>query len=121
MMSAMVWMSVAMSAMSTTPALVLAPDGAGASTGSMAGMGMGGGPPLSAGTSADLPAGSAGAWLSVVSLALCAGFFAAATWYAMAAVRAVAVPGRWPLRAVAHQGVGALMAAGMAMVLLEMA
>ena len=120
MMGAMVWMSVAMSAMSA-PALVLASDGAGASTGSMAGMTMGSGLRHPAGMSAGLPMGSGDAWISVVSVTLCAGFFAAAVWYAVAAFRAAAIPGLRPLRVLVHDGVGALMAAGMAVALLEMA
>ena len=136
MMGAMVWMAVAMSA-ATAPAGLLAAGAAGAagqtSSGGMSGMsGMSMGTPGSPGTSgtvgnsATLSAFTLGhsiGWVGTVCLALCVVFFAAGAWFAVAALRALATPdlaGHGTGSSV-HDGMGALMAAGMGVALLAMA
>jgi len=118
MMAAMVWMAVAMSAL-TAPATVLASAGtAGAAEpmGSMAGMAAGAGPGLAA-MAMDVPAW----WVSAGCLLACAAFFAAALYFAVTLFCAAA-PGRRPRRgSLLGTGTGALMAAGMAVTFLEMA
>lgn len=113
MMGAMVWMAVAMSVMAA-PGVVSAsgPD-------FMPGMDMGAG-----NTSGAVPtrglAASAG-WTGVVSLGLAAAFLAAAAWYALTTLRALAGPGPSARHDALHDGRGALMAAGMAAAFFEMA
>jgi Domain of unknown function (DUF5134) len=133
MMGAMVWMAVAMSA-ATAPAGLLAAGAAGAvdqaGSGGMSGMsGMGMGATATAGTSAS-PAtlsaftlGHPAGWVGTVCLALGVVFFAAGAWFAVAALRALAAPDLAGHRtgSTAHDGMGALMAAGMGVALLAMA
>jgi hypothetical protein len=130
MMGAMVWMAVAMSA-ATAPAGLLAAGAAGqASSGGMSGMsGMSMGASSTSGTvgtSATLSALTLGhplGWVGTVCLALCVVFFAAGAWFAVAALRALAAPDLAGHRtgSTVHDGMGALMAAGMGVALLAMA
>ncbi len=133
MMGAMVWMAVAMSA-ATAPAGLLAAGAAGqASSGGMSGMsGMSMGASSASstsgtiGTSATLSALTLGhplGWVGTVCLALCVVFFAAGAWFAVAALRALAAPDLAGHRtgSTVHDGMGALMAAGMGVALLAMA
>jgi hypothetical protein len=135
MMGAMVWMAVAMSA-ATAPAGLLAAGQVPASSGGMSGMsGMSMGTPgtlgtpgtsSTVGTSATLSALTLGhplGWVGTVCLALCVVFFAAGAWFAVAALRALAAPDLAGHRtgSSVHDGMGALMAAGMGVALLAMA
>ena len=138
MMGAMVWMAVAMSAV-TAPAGLLAAGAAGQVTSGgmsgMSGMGMGASTASTAstagasgtgGTSATLSAftvAHSGSPVSTVSLALCVVFFAAGAWFAVAALRALAAPDLAGHRtgSTMHDGMGALMAAGMGVALLALA
>jgi hypothetical protein len=115
MMGAMVWMAVAMSAL-TTPMGVPAVSAAAATAGtagsaaSMSGMAMstGQGP-------AAMAMGTPAGWVSAGCLLLCAAFFAAALFFAVTLWR-------HPRRgALLGAGAEALMAAGMAVALLELA
>lgn len=94
----------------------------------MAGMAMGGqAPPAAGGAVTGLPAGSPG-WTGTACLVLAAAFFAAAAWQAVSALRPLAVPDHGSADAPRHSiasavlrdGTGALMAASMAVALLEM-
>ncbi len=140
MMGAMVWMAVAMSA-ATGPAGLLAVGSAPSASGGMDGMsGMsmgtattgtatGTGTPTGTGTSASsatlsvLTLGHPVGWVGTVCLALCVVFFAAGAWFAVAALRALAAPDLAGYRtgSTVHDGMGALMAAGMGVALLAMA
>jgi hypothetical protein len=131
MMGAMVWMAVAMSA-ATAPAGLLAAGAAGAvgQAGSggmsgMSGMGMGATADTSASpaTLSAFTLGHPAGWVGTVCLTLCVVFFAAGAWFAVAALRALAAPDLAGHRtgSTAHDGVGALMAAGMGVALLAMA
>ena len=133
MMGAMVWMAVAMSA-ATAPAGLLAAGQTQVTSGGMSGMsGMSMGTAASAtsatGTTASpatLSAFTLGhqlGWVGTVCLALGVVFFAAGAWYAVAALRALARPdlARHRAGATVHDGMGALMAAGMGVALLAMA
>lgn len=130
MMGAMVWMAVAMSA-ATAPAGLLAAGAAGqTSSGGMSGMSMGAssasGASGTVGTSAALPAftfAHPAGWVGTVCLALCVVFFAAGAWFAVAALRVLAAPDLAGRRtgSTVHDGMGALMAAGMGVALLAMA
>jgi hypothetical protein len=138
MMGAMVWMAVAMSAATAAPARLLAAGATGQSpsSGGMSGMSMGatatGASPGSSGTGTSTatlsaftlghPLGSMG-WVGTVCLALCVVFFAAGAWFAIAALRALATPdpARPRTGSTMHDGMGALMAAGMGVALLAMA
>ena len=108
MMAAMVWMAVAMSAL-TTPATVPAGSGTAGTAGPMGAM------PGMAAAAGPGPAGMAmGApawWVSAGCLLLCAAFFGAALYFATTL---------W-LRQGRGAGTGALMAAGMAVTFLQMA
>jgi hypothetical protein len=111
-MGAMVWMAVAMSAL-TTPATVPAGSGTAGTAGSMGampGMAAAAGPGPAA-MALDAPAW----WVSAGCLLLCAAFFGAALYFATTLwVR----PGRGALRGA---GIGSLMAAGMAVTFLQLA
>ena len=135
MMGAMVWMAVAMSA-ATAPAGLLAAGQAQGASGmsAMSGMSMGtatGATGTSTatgatGTSATLSAFTLGhslGWVGTVCLALGVVFFAAGAWFAVAALRALAAPdlARRRTGSTVHDGMGALMAAGMGVALLAMA
>ena len=134
MMGAMVWMAVAMSA-ATSPAGLLAAGSAPAASGGMdgmSGMSMGtttAGTTTGSGTSASsatlsvLTLGHPVGWVGTVCLALCVVFFAAGAWFAVAALRALAAPDMAGHRtgSTVHDGMGALMAAGMGVALLAMA
>ncbi|HEX4257506.1 MAG TPA: DUF5134 domain-containing protein [Streptosporangiaceae bacterium] len=136
MMGAMVWMAVAMSA-ATAPAGLLAAGAAGpASSGAMSGMsGMSMGASSASSTSSASGTVSTSAtlsaftfaqpagWVGTVCLALCVVFFAAGAWFAVAALRALAAPDLAGPRtgSTVHDGMGALMAAGMGVALLAMA
>jgi Domain of unknown function (DUF5134) len=126
MMAVMVWMAVAMPLMS-------APSSDGA-VGGMSGMAMGGsgmdmGAAPAGATAATLMSSGSSGWAGAVSLALAAALFAAAAWQAFASVTQLAVadgaPAAGPLRGgvggAAANGAGALLAAGMAVALLQMA
>lgn len=123
MMAVMVWMAVAMPLMSP-------PSAGGAVPGSaMSGMSMPGGD-LAGLTTGGPAAGGWPSWTGAASLVLAAALFGAAAWQAIAALGPLAAPGRgrkarpsWPdvSGVVLADGVGALMAAGMAVALLEMA
>ena len=127
MMGAMVWMAVAMSA-ATAPAGLLAAGQTQVTSGGMSGMSG-----MSMGATADTSASSAtlsaftlghpAGWVGTVCLALCVVFFAAGAWFAVAALRALAAPDLAGHRtgSTAHDGMGALMAAGMGVALLAMA
>ena len=135
MMGAMVWMAVAMSA-ATSPAGLLAAGSAPAASGGMDGMsGMsmgtatastttGSGASASSATLSVLTLGHPVGWVGTVCLALCVVFFAAGAWFAVAALRALAAPdlaGQHRTGSTVHDGMGALMAAGMGVALLAMA
>ena len=135
MMGAMVWMAVAMSAV-TAPAGLLAAGAAGqTSSGAMPGMDMGATAATTAastsGTSTFASTTTLSAFsfahptglVSTVCLALCVVFFAAGAWFAVAALRALAAPDLAGHRtgSTMHDGMGALMAAGMGVALLAMA
>ncbi|HEY1318917.1 MAG TPA: DUF5134 domain-containing protein [Streptosporangiaceae bacterium] len=112
MMAAMVWMAVAMSAL-TAPAPVPASTGTAGTAetmGSMAGMAAGAGPGPSA-----MAMGAPAWWVSGGCLLACAAFFGAALYFAAALWRH---RGRGVLPGA---GTGALMAAGMAVTFLEIA
>jgi len=127
MMAVMGWMAVAMDLMSPP----LAGNGMGGMTmpgGAMPGMSMGG--PASAGAGGTVGGVMPLGWTETVGQVLAALLFAAAAWQAIAALRPVAAPergrspdGRWHGIAGTslRDGAGALMAAGMAVALLEMA
>lgn len=127
LMTVMVWMPVAMELISS-PTPVSGTGGMSMPDGDTAGMVMDG--PVTAGAwgaATGMPgAGSPGP----VSLVLAAALFAAAAWQAVAALGSLAAPaeGRPPGQAgrdgagvPLRNGIGALMAAGMAIALLEMA
>ena len=132
MMGAMVWMAVAMSAV-TAPAGLLAAGAAGqTSSGAMPGMDMGATTAAStSGTSTSASTTTLSAFsfahptglVSTVCLALCVVSFAAGAWFAVAALRALAAPDLAGARtgSTVHDGMGALMAAGMGVALLAMA
>jgi hypothetical protein len=105
MMAAMVWMAVAMSAL-TTPATVPAGSGAAGQTGAMPGMAAAAGPGPAA-----MAMGAPAWWVSAGCLLLCAAFFGAALYFATTL---------W-LRQGRGAGTGALMAAGLAVTFLRMA
>ena len=124
MMSAMVWMGVAMSA-TTTPVGLLAASSSDSMPG-MSGMGMGSSASGATASPATLSAFTLGhpvGWVGAVCLALCLGFLAAGAWFAVAALRALAAPDLAARRpgSTVHDGMGALMAAGMGVALLAMA
>jgi hypothetical protein len=112
MMGAMVWMAVAMSAL-TTPATVPAGSGTAGTAGPMGAM------PGMAAAAGPGPVGMAvGApawWVSAGCLLLCAAFFGAALYFATTLWLR---PGRGALLGA---GTGSLMAAGMAVTFLQMA
>lgn len=108
MMAAMVWMAVAMSAL-TTPAMVPAGSGTagtGGPMGAMPGMAAAAGPGPAA-----MAMGAPAWWVSAGCLLLCAAFFGAALYFATTL---------W-LRQGRGAGTGALMAAGMAVTFLQLA
>jgi hypothetical protein len=142
MMAVMAWMPVAMELISPLPG-TSGTTGGGMSmpagdTGDMAGMSM---PGMNVGGTAAGSASGAGSLGSagIICLVLAAALFAAAAWQAVAALRPLAVPGQVralgpPLPgttgttgtasvagSVARDGIGALVAAGMAVALLVMA
>jgi len=108
MMAAMVWMAVSMSAL-TTPVTfpVVTAATAAAPVDSMSGMAMGSGP------GPAMPMGTPAWWVSAGCLLLCAAFFGAALFFAATLWRR---RGTLP-----STGVGALMAAGMAVTFLQIA
>lgn len=111
-MAAMVWMAVAMSAL-TTPATVPAGSGTAGTAGpmgAMPGMAAAAGP-----GSAALAVGAPAWWVSAGCLLLCAAFFGAALYFATTLWLR---PGR---SALLGAGTGSLMAAGMAVTFLQMA
>ena len=130
MMAVMVWMAVVIPLMSA-PSAGDAMSGMPMPGGVMGGMTMGGqAPAVASGTVTAMPAVGSAGWAGTVCLALAATLFAAATWQAVAALRPLAAPGQGcahePSRrngagVVFRDGAGALMAAGMAVALLEMA
>lgn len=133
MMGAMVWMAVAMSA-ATAPAGLLAAGQPQVTSGGMSGMsGMSMGTATGATGAASATASPATlsaftlghqlGWVGTVCLALCVVFFAAGAWFAVAALRALATPdlARPRTGSTVHDGMGALMAAGMGVALLAMA
>ena len=108
MMAAMVWMAVAMSAL-TTPATVPAGSGTagtGGPMGAMPGMAAAAGPGQAA-----MAVGAPAWWVSASCLLLCAAFFGAALYF---------VTTLW-LRHGRGAGTGTLMAAGMAVTFLRLA
>jgi hypothetical protein len=108
MMAAMVWMAVAMSAL-TTPATAPAGSGTagtGGPMGVMPGMAAAAGPGRAA-----MAVGAPAWWVSASCLLLCAAFFGAALYF---------VTTLW-LRQGRGGGTGALMAAGMAVTFLQLA
>ena len=110
MMGAMVWMAVAMSALANPVAAAPVSGSAAMAAGSMSGMAMSAGPDQAA-----MATGAPAGWVSAGCLLLCAAFFAAALYFA-------ALLWQRPDRgALLGTGAGALMAAGMAVTLLEMA
>ncbi|HTQ91441.1 MAG TPA: DUF5134 domain-containing protein [Streptosporangiaceae bacterium] len=118
MMAAMVWMAVAMSAL-TAPATVLLVSGtAGPAepTDSMAGMAAGAGPGPAA-----MATGAPAWWVSAGCLLASAAFFAAALYFAATLFFAAASERRPRRGALLGTGTGALMAAGMAVTFLEIA
>jgi hypothetical protein len=124
MMAVMVWLPVAMELMSP-PSAGSGMSGMAMPAGGTAGMAMGGQAPA-AGAPVTGALGGAG----TVSLILAAALFAAAAWQAVTALRPFAAPDHaappgapWPGTAgiAARNGIGALIAAGMAVALLEMA
>jgi hypothetical protein len=127
MMAVMGWMAVAMDLMST-PLAGNSMSGMAMPGGAMPGMAMDG--PASAGASGAVGGVMPLGWAGTVGQVLAAMLFAAAAWQAIAALRPLAAPergrspdGRWPGIAGTslRDGAGALMAAGMAVALLEMA
>jgi len=128
MMAVMVWMAVVIP-------LISAPSAGGGMSGmpmpggAMAGMTMGGQAPAAAGgTVPAMPAAGSSGWAGTVCLVLAGALLAAAAWQGVAALRPLAAPGQgrtlapsWPDSAgvVLRDGAGALMAAGMAVALLE--
>lgn len=112
MMGAMVWMAVAMSAL-TTPATVPAGSGTAGTArpmGAMPGMAAAAGPGPAA-----MAVGAPAWWVSAGCLLLCAAFFGAALYFATTLWLR---PGRGALRGA---GIGSLMAAGMAVTFLLLA
>jgi hypothetical protein len=112
MMGAMVWMAVAMSAL-TTPATVPAGSGTAGTAGpmgAMSGMAAAAGPGPAA-----MAVGAPAWWVSAGCLLLCAAFFGAALYFATTLWLR---PGRDALRGA---GIGSLMAAGMAVTFLQLA
>jgi len=106
MMAAMVWMAVAMSVL-TTPVTLPVVTAAAAPADSMSGMAMG------SGLGPAMPMGAPAWWVSAGCLLLCAAFFGAALFFAATLWRRRGtLPGA---------GVGALMAAGMAVTFLQIA
>jgi len=109
MMAAMVWMAVAMSALTTpvTLPVVTAAAAAAPPVDSMSGMAMGSGPDPA------MPMGAPAWWVGAGCLLLCVAFFGAALFFAATLWRRRGtLPGA---------GVGALMAAGMAVTFLQIA
>jgi hypothetical protein len=109
MMGAMVWMAVAMSAL-TAPATVPAGSGTAGPMGAMPGMAAAAGPGPAA-----MTVGAPAWWVSASCLLLCAAFFGAALYFATTLWLR---PGRGALLGA---GTGSLMAAGMAVTFLQMA
>jgi hypothetical protein len=109
MMGAMVWMAVAMSAL-TAPATVPAGSGTAGPMGAMPGMAAAAGPGPAA-----MTVGAPAWWVSAGCLLLCAAFFGAALYFATTLWLR---PGRGALLGA---GTGSLMAAGMAVTFLQMA
>jgi hypothetical protein len=135
MMTVMVWMAVAIAAMpsSSTDSGMSGMSMPGGDMGGMdmAGMDMGG--QVSAGATgavSGIPMTGSPGWAETVCLVLAVALFAAAAWQAFAALRPLAAPDQGPAPGlpwhditgtVLRDGVGALMAAGMAVALLLMA
>ena len=118
MMAAMVWMAVAMSAL-TAPATVLLMSGTAGPAepmDSMAGMAAGTGPGPAA-----MAMGAPAWWVSAGCLLACGAFFAAALYFAATLVFAAASERRPRRGSLLGTGTGALMAAGMAVTFLEIA
>jgi len=133
MMAAMVWIAVVVPLMSVPSAgggMTGMPMTGGAMTGgAMAGMTMGGQAPAAGETVAAMSAADSSGWARTVCLVLAVVFFAAAAWQAVAALRPLAVPGQGRAPAplwrdgagvVLRDGFGSLMAAGLAVALLEL-
>ena len=138
MMAVMVWMAVLIP-LTSVPSAGAAISGSSAPGGAMTGMNMGGmdmggmdmggqAPAAHGGTILTIPAVGSAGWAATVSLVLAGALFAAAAWQAVVALRPVAAPGQGrapgPSRnngagIVLRDGIGALMAAGMAVALLE--
>jgi hypothetical protein len=130
MMAVMVWMAVAIAAMPSSLA-DSGMSGMSMPAGDMAGMDMGG--QVSAGATgavSGIPVTGSPGWAGTVCLVLAVALFAAAAWQAFAALRPLAAPDQGPAPGlpwhditgtVLRDGVGALMAAGMAVALLLMA
>lgn len=120
MMAAMVWMPVVMGVLPASgPAALTTAQGAAVPAASMSGMaGMTG----MAGMAPAMPSGPAVGWAGPACATLAVAFAAAAACYLVAVLRPVATAG-YRIRAVSllSHGAGVLMAAGMAVVLLEMA
>jgi hypothetical protein len=127
-MATVVWIAVLMS----VPTAAVAVAGSGSmpadmggmdmSGMDMSGMDMSGQAPPALGTGIASAPGTAVGWAGPLTLVLAAGFFAIAAWYAFAALRPLASPGpRQPPGALSRDTISALIAAGMAAALLEMA
>jgi len=130
MMAVMMWLPVAME-LTSPPSAGSAMSGMAMPEGGMAGMAMGGPAPTGAsGAVTGVPAAGSLGGAGTVSLVLAAALFTAAAWQAVAALRPFAAPRHAvtpesPRPGTAgtalRDGIGALMAAGMAVALLEMA
>ncbi len=123
MMTAMVWMAVAMATMQSPTSVLTTStrtNGASAMFGmSMSSLRM---PAMAANGSPAMSMGAPAAWVSVICLLLGAGFLAAAAWYALAAVRTLsAAANPLPAGRLMHDGIGALMALGTGVTLLKLA
>ena len=135
MMAVMVWMAVVIP-LTSVPSEGGAISGISGPGSAMTGMDMGGmdmggqAPAADGGTVLTIPAAGSAGWAGTVCLVLAAALFAAAAWQAVVALRPVAAPGQGrapgPSRnngagVVLRDGIGALMAVGMAVALLEIA
>jgi hypothetical protein len=117
MMAAMVWMAVGMATMSTFPATTT-----GGAAAAMPGMAMAGMTTRATGSDTPMVMAAPAGWVAGTCVVLAIAFFATAGAYAFATVQNLArEEARLERGRLCEHAVGALMAAGMAVALLEMA